>query len=480
MAESSLKENATQGFKWTIIERLGIQIVQFCLGIIVARYVAPAEYGVIGMLAIFMALGQAIQDSGFGLALIRKKDKTDVDYSTAFYFNIILGCLIYIIFYFTAPLIATFYNTPELSTITRVYMLTLLMNSFTIVQLAKMTSEFKFKLQFIINTIATVVSGISGVLMAINGWGVWTLVWQAVINTALKTCLIWMTAHWLPLLVFSRQSLKYLFGFGSNMLLISFVDIIYNNIYTLCIGKFFRKDDLGYYSRANNYISIPQNLTSQVVSKVVLPVLTPYQDDNEKLLSSYCKIFKAIIFVVYPLLMMILVLSKPIILLTIGERWIDCVPYMQILAVSAMLMPLTYINVNLIMVKGYSRLLLKIDIYKKLVGFSVAALMVKLGMIWICWGAAFYALAAFAINSHQTQRIIGFGFYKQVKLIVPIIIQTIIMGGFMWLIMLCFDSLWLQLILSAILGGGMYLFIAFLLNDESLITILQTIKKKNK
>lgn len=478
MAENSFKHNAIQGFKWTLLERLSLQVIQFGIGIVVARYVLPAEYGIIGMLAIFMALGQAIQDSGFGIALIRKKEKTDADYSTAFFFNIIVGSIVYFIFYITAPLIADFYNTPELILITRVYMLTLLMNSLTIVQLAKMTSEYNFKLQFIINTVSILISGICGIIMAIEGLGVWTLVWQAIILNLLKTILIWLTAHWFPYIIFSKESFKYLFGFGSNMLLISFVDIIYNNIYTVFIGKFYTKDDLGYYTRANNYVSIPQNITSQIVSKVVLPVLAPYQDDNEKLLLVYEKIYKSIIFVVYPLLMLLLILSRPIILITIGKQWEDCVPYMQILSVCAMLMPLTYINVNLIMIKGLSGILLKIDIYKKLIGFVVAALIMKLGMIWICWGAAIYALAAFIINSYQTNKIIGLGLFKQIRLILPIIGRTVLMGIIVFCIINLIESSWIQIMVGGLAGSLVYLLSALLFKDESFMVIVGMIKKR--
>lgn len=473
MAENSFKHNAIQGFKWTLLERLSLQIIQFGIGIVVARYVVPAEYGIIGMLAIFMALGQTIQDSGFGIALIRKKDKSNADYSTAFFFNIIVGSIVYLFFFITAPLIADFYNTPELTSITRVYMLTLLMNSLTIVQLAKMTSEYKFKLQFIINTLSIVISGICGIIMAIRGFGVWTLVWQAIILNLLKTVLIWITANWLPYIIFSKESFKYLFGFGSKMLLISFIDVIYNNIYIFFIGKLYRKEDLGYYTRANNYVAIPQNITSQIVSKVVLPILTPYQNDNSKLLSVYEKIYKFIIFVVYPLLMMLLILSRPIILITIGEKWEECVPYMQILSVCAMLMPLTYINVNLIIVKGFSGILLKIDVYKKLIGFVIAILIVRYGMIWICWGAAIYSLAAFVINSYQTNRIIGLGLFKQLRIILPIVIRTVLMGIIVYWIINMMDSLWMQILVGGGVGSIIYMLSAYLFKDESFMAIIR-------
>lgn len=481
METKTLKQQALSGAKWTSIEKISTQLLQFIIGVIVARLVTPSDFGIVGMLAIFIAFGNALLDSGFGTALIRQKDKDEKDYSTVFFFNIAVGFVIYIFLFFSAPLIADFYQTPILSDVTQVYGLILLINSFIVVQVAKLTAELRFKIQFIINSLALGISGVVGIAMAYNGFGVWAIVWQQLTNRLICTFLIWIFARWRPMLYFSKQSFKKLFSFGSKMLILSFIDIIYDNVYTLTIGKFYAPQFVGYYTRSQQIVNIPQHSISQIVSKVSLPILSPYQDDNEKLLKVFEKIFRLTIFAVYPLLVGLVVLAKPLIQILLGEKWLPCVPYLQILSFGALWVALTLINLNLFIVKGRSDILLKLGIIKKIIGFVIVAVTIKLGMYWICFGTTIYALCAFIINGNQTHKLLGYGIIAQLLTIMPIFIKSVIMGAIVYLVCLLTNSYVIQLIIGFLVGIIVYFGLGFIVKDKSHNDFIDIItKRKNE
>lgn len=470
-----LRSKAISAVKWTALERVGIQILQFVIGIVVARLISPSEYGIIGMLTIFISLGSAILDSGFGTALIQLKEKTNIDYSTAFYFNVAVGLFVYLLLYICAPFIAGFYNLSALVDITRVYGITLFINSLTIAQTAKLTSELCFKLQFYANSISLALSGIVGIVMAYCGLGVWALVAQNVLCAFIRMILFWCVSKWRPLFRFSIQSFKSLFSFGSKMLLISFIDIIYDNIYALIIGKYYKTLDVGYYVRSQQFVSVPQSVLQQVVLKVSLPVLSPLQDDNIKLLSAYEKIFTFSLFFVYPFLISIIVLSSPIIYVLLGEKWMPCVPYLQILSFGMLWIPLTLINLNLIIVKGRSDIILKAGILKKMIGFIIVFITLQLGMYWICWGTTVYALIAFLINANQTDKLLDYGLIKQLKVVYPIFIKSLLMGGIMFITIFFIVSPLLKILVGVSVGILSYTLLAIVTKDISFVEVYNII-----
>ena len=473
-----IKEKAISGVRWTTIEQVATMVLQFVIGIIVARLVDPSDYGLIAMLGIFISFGNIFVNSGFGIALIRKKDVTLEDYSTAFFFNIIIGLIVYVILFITAPIIARFYDTPLLEEITRYYTLTILINSFSIVQIAKLTHELRFRIQFLINLTALFVSGTLGIVLAYKGFGVWALVWQGLSASIIKTLLYIFFSKWKPLLLFSRNSFRYLFSFGSKLLVTNLIDTVYDNIYTLVIGKYYSAKSAGYYNRSLQMAQLPQNVVSQVVAKVALPVLTPYQEDNKKLLQVYEKMFRLTVFVSYPLMILMTVLAEPIILILLGEKWLPSVPYMQILTVSVIFVVLTLINLNLFFVKGRSGLVLKIDIYKKIVGFGVVILMIPLGLKWICVGTIIYAMSAFVINCSQTKKILNYGLIPQLKAAAPSLLYSIIMGAIVFYIIKGISNPYIELVVGGIVGVLAYIIIALIMRDKTLLDIISIIKER--
>ena len=254
---SSLKQKTLSGVLWSCVERFSVQGIQFVIMVIMARILLPSDYGMIGMLAIFIAIAQTLIDSGFSNALIQKKDRSEIDYSTVFYFNIAVGIVLYFILFFSSPLIARFYNTPQLTGLTRVLALNLFINSLAVVQRAILSIKIDFKTQAKASFSAAIISGIVGIVMAYTGFGVWSLAVQTVLNAFVNTVLLWIFSKWIPLKVFSFESFKKLFTFGSKLLASGLLDTIYRNIYTIVIGKKFASTDLGYFTRADQFAQFP-------------------------------------------------------------------------------------------------------------------------------------------------------------------------------------------------------------------------------
>lgn len=461
----STRKIAVNGTMWVILERLSVQVCQFIIGIVLARLLAPEDYGVIGMLAIFMAIAQSILDSGFNRALIQKKDRTNVDYSTVFYFNLFVSLIIYIIFYFSASYIAEFYNTPILSDVARVVAVSVVINAFSLVQTAKLTIELNFRLQTLATLSSTILSGALGIIMAYSNYGVWSLVAQTISAALLRTIILICFSHWKPLIVFSTDSFKKLFSFGSKLLIGDVIHTIYSNMYTLVIGKAFNASDVGYYNRSNGFAMLPPSIFGQVINKVMFPVLSERQDDEISLLNAYTKMFRMPMFFFVPFMFLIAALSEPIIITLIGEKWRACIPLMQVLCIGYIFSPLTYMNLNLLYVKGRSDISLKLDLIKKPLGLFLLFASVPLGLWWMCLGKAVYDFMAFVMNCYFTKKLLNYGFFNQLNDIKEIILNSTLMFIIVLSSLALFDSLILQLTIGTIVGISIYVIVAKLYND---------------
>ncbi len=474
-----IRKNAIDGAKWTLSEQVLSLILSFVIGIVVARLVSPSDYGMIAMLSIFMALGNAFVNSGIGTALVRHKENSNADYSTAFFINIIIACIVYFILFLISPFISDFYDTPQLSDVCRIYFLNIVISSLTIVQIAKLTHELKYELQSIIKIVSLLISGAVGILLAFYGFGVWALVWYGLTASIIQTFLFWKFSGWKPMFIFSKQSWNYLYTFGSKMLLTNVIDVIYDNIYSLVIGKFYNSSFAGYYNRSLHFSQLPQNIISQIAGKVIIPVLTPYQNDNKTLLVVYGKIFRITVFFVYPVLILMAVLAEPIILILLGEKWMPAVPYFRILSVGVVFLSLILINLNLFVVKGRSDIMLKTDIIKKGSGLIIVACMVPLGMIWICVGSIIYAMIAFIINCNQTKKILGYGLKEQIRLAIPAFSYSVIMGGVVSSFIQLFESSIIKIIMGCISGLVFYCIIALICKEEAILELRNIVIKRH-
>ena len=344
----SIATDTISGVKWTAIEKFSTQIVNFLLGLLLARLLAPSDFGTIGMLGIFMAISNTFIDSGFSNALIRKPEISDEDYSTAFYFNIIVGFVCYALMFVCSPLIAAFFEMPILSSIVKVYSVTLFINSLTSVQYAKLNRELNFKLQAKISFVSALSTGLIGVCLAYLGFGVWALVWQAIASSVLRAGMLWTFAHWHPQSRFSRQSFRYLFSFGSKLLASGLLHTLYSNLSTMAIGKFYTAGDLGYYSKGNQFAALPTNSITGILQKVTFPLLSKIQDEDERLIRVYRKYIRITSCGIFFLMCLLASLARPVIEFLLTDKWLEAAVYVQIFCFALMFDHICQLNLTLL------------------------------------------------------------------------------------------------------------------------------------
>ena len=456
MAEN-FKSKTQKGLVWSFIERFATQGVQFVFGIILARLLSPDDYGIIAMPLVFLALAQCIIDSGFSSALIRKPELSEEDLSTAFYFNIGVGVVCYLTLFFTSPLIAVFYNTPILSDLLKVTALATLFNPLCAVQQAILTRKIDFKTQAIVSLSGAIVSGIVGLAMAYSGFGVWSLVCQQVGGYLIRSVLLWMLSGWKPKKTWSWDSFHYLWGFGSKMLGSGLLDTAYNNIYPIVIGKFFSANDLGNYTRAQQFASLPSSNITGVLQRVTFPVLSSIQNEDERLAKNYRKILKLSAFIIFPLMMLLSAIADPLIRVVLTDKWAGCIILLQIICFSMMWYPIHSINLNLLQVKGRSDLFFRLEIFKKVIGVAIMCVTIPKGIIWMVSGGIFNSLIALVINTYYTGKLINIGYLRQMGDLLPIWGVSF----FMWLLVhatiLITSNVYIQLPIGIITGVIVYL-----------------------
>lgn len=475
----NLKSKTVKGTVWSSIERFSVQGIQFVVMIIMARILTPADYGLVGMLAIFIAVSQSLIDSGFSQALIRKQDRTEVDNSTVFYFNIGVGIILYLILFACAPLIADFYKEPLLTPITRAIGLSIVFNSLTVVQRALLTIKLDFKTQAKASFMGCIVSGSLGIWMAHSGFGVWAIVWQQISNLFIITLMLWILSKWTPILAYSWKSFKELFGFGSKLLASGLLSTLYNNIYLIVIGKVFKASDLGYYTRAHQFTDFASSNITGIFQRVTYPVLCSIQNDDNRLSEVYRRLLKTSAFVIFPLMMGLAAVAKPMILTFLTDKWLFSSILIVPMCFGSMWYPVHAINLNLLQVKGRSDLFLRLEIIKKIIGVAMLCMTIPLGLIWMCWGVVVNSLIALVINTHYTGKLINLGFFAQIKDLLPTLLLSVSVGTIVFLTVTFVPmSNIAALILGIFEGVAFYAMAAKILRFSEFKEILSLIKRK--
>ncbi|MEZ7674407.1 lipopolysaccharide biosynthesis protein [Prevotella sp. 20925_1_30] len=474
----SLKQATTKGLFWSSVERFSNQGVQFVFSIILARLLSPSDYGIIAMVTIFFAVAQSFVDSGFSNALVRKTDRVEEDLSTCFYFNIGVGIIAYIVLFLIAPLVANFYSQPILSPIIRITGLGVILNSLCVVQQALFTIKIDFKSQAKITLSATVISGIVGVILAYQGYGIWALVWQGVASSIVRMGLLWLMSKWRPRTGFSKSSFNYLFGYGSKLLASGLLDTIYNNIYPIVIGKFYTPAQLGNYSRALGWAQLPSANITSILQRVTFPVLSAIQDDTLRLQNSYRRLLKLSAFIVFPLMMGLAAIASPLIRVILTAKWDGCVLYLQILCFALMLYPIHAINLNLLQVKGRSDIFLRLEIIKKIIGVVILIITIPLGITAMCLGMVFSSIICLIVNTYYTSRFIDVGLLTQLKDLKIILINSLVMGGGIYILTSFIDIEGLKLVMGIVIGLLFYFIGSFYFSKAELQEVISLIKKK--
>lgn len=473
----NLKKDTTKGVFWSLIERFGTQGVQFLVMLVMARLLSPNDYGVVGMLVVFVAIAQAFVDGGFSQALIRKKDRTEVDNSTVFYFNIVVSVLIYLIFYLFAPCVSTFYNMPTLTPFMRVICLSIIINAFGVVQRALFNANIDFKAQAKASLIAIVISGAIGITLAFRGFGPWALVWQQLSNLVVNTLFLWIYSEWRPILAYSWKSFNELFSFGSKLLATSLLNAIYNNIQTIVIGKLYAAKSLGLYTRAAHFADLPSQQFTSVFMRVTFPVLCKVQDDLERLTSVYRRMLRVSAYIVFPLLIGMAAVAHPMIEVFIGKQWIECAYMLQIICFAEMWYPIHAINLDILQVSGRSDLFLKIEIYKKIVSLALLAISAPFGIIAMCYSNLLSSLICLYINTYYSSKILGISLLSQLKDLFPTISLAMVMFVIVQVVIFFISNVFAQLVVGVIVGVIVYISLSYILRFSEFKELISLRKK---
>ena len=428
---------------------MSTQLIQFIVGLILARLLSPEEFGLVGMITVFVAVAQSFVDSGFGQALIRKKEVTEADNSTVFYFNLLSGLIFFMIIYVSAPAISRFYNEPQLKDIARTLGILVLLYATSITQRTLLFRDVSFKKLMKVNLTAAVVSGVVGITMALNGFGVWSLVWRSITGSVVQSVILWSSGSRLPKLVFSTKSFRGLFSFGSKLMISGLIDTVYRNIYLLIIGKFFSAAELGYYTRADLFSRLAsQNLTG-TVQRVSYPVLSKVQDEDDRLKRGYRKLIISTMFMTFFITLGMAAIAKPMIVTLIGEKWLPSAELLQLLSLSAMLFPIQAMNLNILNVKGRSGLLLKLELVKKLLAVPVILSGIFLSLRALLIGMIIHSLASYLLNSHFSGRLIKYPVKEQVADIMPSFLVSSVISLIAFILTLIIDiPSWLMLFIQ--------------------------------
>ena len=473
---SNLKSQTIKGVFWSFIEKFGSQLILLISQIVLARLLEPKDFGLLGMLAIFIAVSQAFIDSGFDNALIQKKEVNQTDYSTVFYFNITIGIVLYLILFFAAPLIAEFFHQPLLVDLTRVVCIVLAVNSFGLIQFVKFKIEMNFKAIAQVVVIANLLSAFVGIAMALMGFGVWALAGQIIGIYFFRTVLFWIKSSWRPSFIFSFQSFKQLFSFGSKLLLSGIINQVFQNIYLMVIGRIFSASLLGFYTQAKKLQEVPVTTLAQVVGNVTFPAFSKIQDDNVKLREGFRKLIKLMVFINFPLMLGLAVVAEPLLVLILGEKWLPSVPYFQLLCIAGMIYTLHASNLNILKVKGRSDLFLYLEIIKKTIVVIAIFIGLNWGIIGLIVGQICTSFISFFINAFYTGKLISYTIPNQLKDISQTFFISLGMVAFMsigWFI----NNQIISLVFQILIGIGSYLLLAIATKQEALTDGLLILKE---
>lgn len=477
MAET-LKQQTKKGLYWSFFNQFANYGMNFCVGIVMARLLSPSDYGITALPAVFMAVAGILQSGGLSDALVRKTDFREEDLSTSFYYSIAVGIVMYLALFFSAPWIADFYNTPVLIPLLRVTALSFLWGPLNSAQNVILKRRLDFKTPTKISLTTRVFSACVGIVLAYMGYGLWALVISGVLSSLLTVILNWFVVRWFPHTGWSKASFKYLWGYGNKIMLSWGLSALYDNITPIFVAKFYSPADLGVYNRAQGYAAMPSQQVNGVIQGVTFPVLSKMQDDNEALARNYRRMLRTTAFIVFPLMMMLSALARPLVLTLITAKWEACIILLQIICFSMMWYPIHAINLNLLMVKGRSDLLLRLEIIKKTIGICILAITLPQGLVVFCYGTIVSSMIALVINTYYTGKLIQVGYWRQMKDLLPILLLSFLLFGTIHLTTHFIFNLYLQIICGGIAGGIVYLGGAILFKFKELNDVKYMLKRK--
>ena len=473
--------SAKSGMFWSFLIQGGSQIINFVVTVLLARLLLPEQFGLIGMIAIFIAISQALVNGGFVSSLIRTKDADNLDYSTVFFVNLISAVVLYVILFFIAPFVASYYQQDILVNLIRVLGLILIINAFSLVQSTKLNKALQFKTQFKLQLPSLIISAAISIWMAYHGYGVWSLVAKDLIFAFLGTIQLWWYAKWIPSFIIDKQKLRYHFVFGYKLSLTAIINTTFDNLYNVIIGKYFSAAQLGYFTRARSLEQLPSGFFFNAFNRVFYPLLAQLNNNNAQLKNTYSKLMQIVVFVVTPILIYLGIIAEPFFRWLLTDKWLPAVPYFQLLVISGIFYPIHQYNLNICNLKGRSDMVLKLSMFHNVLLFAGAFTAIWFGIYGLLFSLIVINVLVTCINAFFSGNLINYGLRNQVKDLLPILILNIIFAVLFYILQLTFfeklNDLW-NLIIVALLFFTLYVGAAFLLKMRVIGDLLVYIKKK--
>lgn len=479
MAQDNLKQKTKKGLYWSAASNFANQGMRFVFGLILARLLSPDAYGVIGMLTVFLCIVQVFIDCGFSQALIAKQDRTQTDFSTEFFFNIGIGLIGYCLLFISAPFIAEFYNMPLLTSVLRVVGLGVIINSLCVVQSAQFAIRLDFKTPAKLAVITNIFSGVVGIFLAYCGYGVWALVFQQIAGNFLNGILLWILAGWRPTLEFSRDSFRYLWSYGSKILASSLIQQVYDNLYPLVIGKFFSARQLGLYSRAQGFATLPSSNISGILGNVSFPILSKINNDSLRLMRIYRQMIETAAFIIFPLMLGLFAIADPLVKVLLNQQWYDCIIILQLLCCALLWQPISAINLSILKVIGRTDIILKLEIIKRIAGIVSILCSIPFGIIGMCIGYMILYMFCFILNTIYISKITNTPIRLYFKDIMPPLLASIAMCIIVLSIISFVESNVLAIIVGITIGILCYYLFSLFFLKEQLKYALSFIKNKS-
>lgn len=479
--DDEIKKKSLDAILWSFVDRFSHQILQFFFSIFLARLLLPEEFGLIAMITVFIVIGNSFINAGFGHALIQKKNADKIDESSIFYFNLIIALFVSLILYNSSELISAFYNEPILNDIVKLLPLALIFNAFGLVQRTLLTKTLDFKTQMKASILTSLISGILAVYLALNGYGVWSLVTLLICTEFFNTLFLWIFCSWRPIFVLSLDSLKSMFGFGSKLFIVSITNSIFTNIYLIVIGKIFSPSSLGFYHRAETFYKYPVVLINAVVSQVSFPVFSKIQENKASLRFFLKTSITEVAFITFPLMIGLIVVANPLIEIVLTEKWLPSVPYLQLFCIIGMLYPIQSINLNALNSLGRSDLYLKVDFINKAIIILIIFISYRFGIITMIIGQIINSFIAFYLYSFYNGKLLNYSFFLQIKDVFPTLLISLTMGVMVFLLkFLNIENQLLLLIIQICSGVMIYILLCYFTKNDSFINILNIIRTKTK
>lgn len=461
---------------WKLLEQFSSQLVSFIISIILARILLPSDYGVIAIILVFISFANVIVDGGLNTALIQKKNADQIDFSTIFWFCLLVALVLYGILFISAPLIAKFYDNDILVPVLRVLSVVVFFNSFNSIQRAYVSRHMLFRKLFYVNAVAAIISGVIGIVMAYSGFGVWALVGQTLFSPIVGCILMLWSIRWFPTLDFSKERFKPLFSFGWKIFLTNLIVAVYENVRSLIIGKMYQPATLAFFDRGKALPNLMMSNVSSSINTVLLPTFAEEQDNKDRVQQMMARAIKVSYLFVAPLMIGFFITAEEVVVLLLTEKWLPCVPFIRIFCIAYLLMPIQNINMTAIQSLGKSQVTLKLEIIKKVLEAIILVVSFSINVYAVAWGIVVYNMICIFINLYPLGKFVNYGVLAQIKDLIPTLLVSLTMGLAVYLIGFIFNSALLKLIMQIFVGGLLYYCLCLLFKIDSLQYIKDYVK----